>query len=413
MSPVEYMQGAGLSRGQRWLLILLVLCAAVSTSVGVINAMHQSQDFQWSGERVLLQHADPWARYLAGDPKHQFILTQIPNYLPILYVLIVPLGLLPLLYAKLLWALANVVFASVSAGAAGRAFGLGRWRIVALVCLMLMATPTRISIGNGQQGLLVLMMWCLTLLTARLSGSGAVLSGIAYFKYSFAPPMALFLLFRRGARAFALSLIPAMASLALVWVWITGGRSPLELVRLVVEPLEVSREGFKPDPGDPNLMNLVEQLLRGRPEAFVDGVEVAAALAACLLISYFAFRRNRERPVTWQMAVMAAMSYGLFKHHTYDAIVLLLPLAYAMAHWQERTAKVVFGAIAYLFFLERGLQAAHVHAAWLRVPDFLVVMSVLALTYRMGSATLAVEAELLMSAPAKPARVRRDAEAAA
>jgi hypothetical protein len=47
------------------------------------------------------------------------------------------------------------------------------------------------------------------------------------------------------------------------------------------------------------------------------------------------------------------------------------------------------------------------------VPDFLVVMSVLALTYRMGSATLAVEAELPMSAPAKPARVRRDAEAAA
>jgi hypothetical protein len=186
------MQGEGLPRGQRWLLTLLSLCAAVSTSVGVMNALHQSQDFQWSGERVLLHHVDPWAQYLAGDPGHQFIMTQIPNYLPILYVLIVPLGMLSLVYAKLLWGLANVVFAVVSAGAAGRAFGLRRWRIVALVCLMLMATPTRISIGNGQQSLLVLMMWCLTLLSTRLTGRGAILSGIAYFKYSFAPPMALY-----------------------------------------------------------------------------------------------------------------------------------------------------------------------------------------------------------------------------
>ncbi len=413
MSPIEYLQGEGLSRGQRWLLILLVLCATVSTSVGVMNAMHQSQDFQWSGERVLLQHSDPWAQYLAGDPGHRFIMTQIPNYLPILYVLIVPLGWLPLLYAKLLWALANVVFAGVSASAAARVFGLGRWQGVTLLCLMMMATPTRMSIGNGQQGLLVLMIWCLTLLSSRLTERGAALSGIAYFKYSFAPPMALFLLFRRGVKAFALSLLPAVAAVGLVWVWITGGRHPIELLRLLVEPLAVSREGFKPEAGDPNLMNVVEQFLQGRPQGFVNGVEVVVALAACLCISYFAFRRNQDGDIQWQMSVMAVMSYGLFKHHTYDAVVLLLPLAYAMARWQERSAKVLLGLIGYLFFFERALQATHVPAAWFRLPDFLVMMAVLALTYRMGSATVAIETDALVRTKVRVSRVRRSTKIAA
>jgi hypothetical protein len=410
------MQGKSLPdlpKGQRWLLILLALCATISTSVGVINALHQSQDFQWSGERVLLHHADPWARYLAGDPGHQFILTQIPNYLPILYVLIFPLGLLPLLYAKLAWALANVAFAVICAVAAGRAFGLERRRTLALLCLMLMATPTRISIGNGQQSLLVLMMWCLTLLSTRLTGRGAILSGIAYFKYSFAPPMALFLLFRRGMKAFALSLVPAIAAVTLLWVWITGGRQPMELLRLAIEPLAVARDGFRPQPTDPNLMNIVEQSLRGRSAGLVSGVEIAVALAVCLFVSYFAFRKNREGEVAWQMSVMAVMSYALFKHHTYDAVVLLLPLAYAMARWHERTAKVSLGLIGYLFFLERGLQAAHLHPVWLRWPNFLVVMSVLALTYRMGSATGEVETEASEMAPVRAVPVRRHAKAAA
>jgi len=406
------MQGEGLSRWQRWLLILLVLGAAVSTSVGVINALHQSQDFQWSGERVLLRHVDPWAQYLAGDPEHQFIQTQIPNYLPILYVLIVPLGMISLLYAKLVWAIANVAFAVVSAGAVGRAFDLGRWRVMALVCLMMMATPTRISIGNGQQSLLVLMMWCLTLLNTRLTARSAVLSGIAYFKYSFAPPMVLFLLFRRGLRAFLLSLVPAMAGVGLVWVWITGGRQPMELLRLVVEPLAVSREGFKADANDPNLMNFLEQFLHGRPQGFVNGIEIVVALAVCLVISYSAFRKNPDGEIAWQMSIMAVMSYGLFKHHTYDAVVLLLPLAYAMARWQERAATVLVGLIGYLFFAERGLQAIHVPGAWLRLPDFVVVMSILAITYRMGAATVWVEEEMLVQASSRPARPRSKVMAA-
>ncbi len=381
--PNEVHGSERLTPGRHWLLIFLMLCATVSTSIGVRNALHQSQDFQWSGERVLLQHVDPWAVYLAGDPKHRFLGTQIPNYLPILYVLIVPFGLLPLLYANVAWALANVIFAVVAAVATSRAFEIERWQTLGLIGLMMMATPTRIAIGNGQQSLLVLMVWCLTLLTARLSVRGAALSGIAYFKYSFAPPMIFFLLFRRGVRAFALSLLPAAAGIVLVWLWLTGGRQPAEMLRLVWEPVGVSRDGFKPDSGDPNLMNVLEQVLHGWPATTVGRVEIATAVVVCVVISFFAFRVHREADVRWQMAVMATMSYALFKHHVYDAVVLLIPLAYAVRHRRKPAAKVVLGSIVYLFFLERVLQASGVGSFWLLPMGFVAVMLTLGFTCRL------------------------------
>jgi hypothetical protein len=394
MSRLKTLPASALSKGQRFFVILMMLGAALSSSVGVLNALHESKDFQWSGERVLLHHVDPWALYLAGDPHHQFLMTQIPNYLPVLYVLIVPFGMLPLFYAKLLWALANVVFALVSAGAVGKMFGLSRRRSLVLICLMMMATPTRVSIGNGQQSLLVLVVWCLTMLSSRLSGRGAMLSGIAYFKYSFAPPLAFFLLFRRGVRAFVLSLIPVFSGLVLVWIWITGARQPMELVRLLIEPLAVAREGYRPSASDPNLMNVLEQLLRGHSPMLVNGIEIMFAMGFCVTISYFAFRRNPEGDVAWQMSLMAAMSYGLFKHHTYDAVVLILPLGFALARWQERPAKILFGLIGYLFFVERGLQAVHVPAVWIQVPAFIVLMMMIAMTYRLGGRRVVVETKV-------------------
>jgi hypothetical protein len=84
-----------------------------------------------------------------------------------------------------------------------------------------------------------------------------------------------------------------------------------------------------------------------------------------------------------------------------------------MARLKERSAKVLLGCISYLFFLERGLQAAHLHAAWFRLPDFLVVMSVLALTYRMGAGTVAVEADVPMKTTAESSWARARGRVAA
>ena len=48
------------------------------------------------------------------DPHHMILKTQIPNYLPLLYLMMLPLGALPPLQRKIIWALCNLAFAAVS-----------------------------------------------------------------------------------------------------------------------------------------------------------------------------------------------------------------------------------------------------------------------------------------------------------
>jgi hypothetical protein len=374
----------------RLVLSLLLLCALLSAAVGIWNGSHRSQDFQYSGERVLLQHVDPWADFLAGDPHHDFPMTQIPNYLPILYVVLVPYGLLSLAAARTAWAFTNLLFAIVSGRWAARFYGIRGPGVVAVVCLLLMATATRNTLGNGQQGLLVLFLWSLMLWFAerRAGGGGSVngqaeLLGASYFKFTFGPPVLLFVLFRWGIRAALFTLVPAMMALVLVWFWL--GHDPRTILTLATEPLAVAKHGFTPDWGDPNLMNVSEILMRNQPENLKNGIELALALLVCVPLSFIAFRRHREGSLQWHMALLATMSYRLFKHHSYDAVVLLFPLCYGLSKWRERAGRWVVGLLSYLFYGERVLDAAHLHPWWFCVPDFLVLMGVLILTYRLGT----------------------------
>lgn len=376
---------------KRLILSILILLALISAAVGVWNGSHRSQDFQYSGERVLLQHIDPWANFLAGDPLHAVTMTQIPNYLPILYVVLVPFGLVSLTVARTLWAVTNLIFAVTSATWAARFYRMRGGGVVAVVCLLLMSTAARNTMGNGQQSLLVVFFWSLSLWLAGRStgdatGREAELLGASYFKFTFGPPVLLFVLFRWGIRAALRTGVPAVVALLLVWLWLSGPHNPHGLLTLALEPLAVARHGFTPGPSDPNLMNVLEIVLGGRSENARNALELGAAMLVCLPLSWFAFARHREASLQWHMALLGTMSYSLFKHHTYDAVVLLFPLCFGLSRWCDLEGRWIVGLIAYLFYGERVIEAAHLHPWWFCVPDFLVLMAVLVLTYRLGAA---------------------------
>jgi hypothetical protein len=351
--------------------------------VGVKDALSGSQDFQWSGERVLLTHADPWAEYLRGDPEHRFVASQVPNYLPILYVLLVPFGLLPIGWASAVWACCNVGFAVGSACCVARFYGLRGWTVAGVIFAMLAATPTRTSIGNGQQSLLVLQVVCVTLLAERLTRRRLMLSGISYLKFSFAPPVAMFLFLRFGLRAFLWSLVPVLGGLGLVWGWIAWGGHPCDAARMGLEPFRVALHGFVPDPADTNLMGLVESLLPGRSEGFISAVGGALALSLCGAVGWAAFRPKRQGPIQWQMALAATMSFALFKHHSYDGVMLLLPGCFALAHWRQWRAQVVLSVLAYLFYFQRAADAVHLQPNFVAISGFSLLMLMLALCFQM------------------------------
>ena len=383
-----------------WLAILAIL-AGLSLAQGFQNAHARSQDFQWSGVRMLFARIDPWAEYLRGDPLHLIHLSQIPNYLPVLYVLLVPIGFLPMKAGAMVWAVANVLFAILSAWFAGRFFGFGRALTFALACLLLTATPTRATLGNGQQGLLVLFLWCASLLAVRLSDSRAALAGISYFKFNFAPATAIYLLLRGGLRAILFSALPSAAATLLIWLWLTHGTNLRALVSVITGPLAVSKTGYFPSGGDPNLMDVLQvplfpsfqpgTFLANRPvPGWVAGLTFAIAAVLCFAILYLATRQRDDRDaVGWHVALMAISSVVLFKHHPYDAVVLLIPFAYSLQHWKRAAGKLALLGIAYSWYFQKAVEFVlrHDPRTWkyLFFVEFAALAFALGAIYRIGA----------------------------
>src|SRR5215469_5692044 len=212
------------------ILTILVVLALLSAAQGLHNAIEQSQDLQWSGTRMLMARIDPWADALKEDPHHMILKSQIPNYLPLLYLLMLPLGILPLAKAQIVWALCNLAFAALSAWLASRFYGLGKSLTLAVLCLLWMATPTRVTIGNGQYGLFVLVLWCVSLLSIRMTDTRAMIAGVSYVKYNFAPPLLLYLLMRDSLRRALMSLVPVLAGAVCVCLWLGEWHSPGQIL---------------------------------------------------------------------------------------------------------------------------------------------------------------------------------------
>ena len=199
--------------------------------------------------------------------------------------------------------------------------------------------------------------------------------------------MFLYLLLRSGKRAALCSLIPAVAAIVFVWVWLTGAHHPAGLLSLAAEPFQVARTGFTPLAGDQNLMYLVQTLFHLDSSASSQTVELAAALSILLPVSYLSFYVHRRRSVAWHLAILATLSYALIKHHSYDGVVLIFPLCYALRRWQVAGARVAMASLAYLFYGQRALEGAHLHPQWSFLVEFAMLMVILAAVYTLREQT--------------------------
>lgn len=339
--------------------MLAVLCVAalVSTARGVENAWRNSQDLQWSGARLLAQHIDPWETDLAGDPHHMIRLTQQPNYLPLLYVLIAPMGWMSASVAQVTWAIANVLFALISVWLAGRFFGLSRYMTAIAGCLLLASTPARMTIGNGQTGLLIALFWSVGLLVVRTTDARAAVTGGSYVKFSFAPPVVIHLWLHAGLRAVAMSVLPALAGLLLVWWWLPGAHHLADLVHLATAPVRLMHIGYFPNGREANLMDCLEvPLYAARLDRnVVDSITFVISFLICFVVLYRAARRPMPLSLRAQVALMAVLSFSLFKHHAYDSVVLLFPLCYLLSLWRHGAAQVALGLLGYVWYAERAV----------------------------------------------------------
>lgn len=360
-------------------MVLALVSIAAALRKMVINSM----DFQWSGARLLLLHRDPWTIYLAGDPHHQILLMQYPNYLHELFVLVLPFGLMPFSISKILWAACNLAFVGILVWSVCRLCELDRRRSMLLLVLVLMSTPFRVTIGNGQNNALALLLiglWA----WARSQGARGLLLGVAYEKYSFPPVLVVFLLLRRRWKLLAASLIPPIAGFLIVKAMVPTGWKTLAL-----EPFAAAMHKGSVSLGWANITAILQRFapIGAAPQWLIfTSLAVAVGLACAFALG---FARQAEK-VDGRILLACLLSASLicFQHQIYDFLALIFTLGVAMKSRPCRTRSVVLLGIGYFWYLERIFNLRHYKLhLYVIVPSFLIGVITILATYQLNEST--------------------------
>jgi hypothetical protein len=361
-------------------LVLGSIASLVSMAAAIRKTILYGLDFQWSDVRLLLQHRDPWAVYLSGDPHHEILLNQVPNFLHELYVLLLPFAFVSFGTGKLIWAACNLLFVAVLGGCVARLYELDRRKTWLLFVIVLTGTPFRVTIENGQNDALALMCIALWAVVGSERGRGLLL-GLAYEKYSLPPVFALFLLMRKRWKLLLWSLLPPLLGFLLVDTWL-----PTPWQTLLSEPFRAALRRGNVSRGIANIMAVTEKVSQHVQHApawtamlpYLLGLVLAFVFAA-----YFA-RNAAEVDGRILLACLMAASLACFKHQIYDFLALIFCLAIALKAPPSRTRTVVFGVVAYFWYVERVLHIWRWEFHLFTIlPSFFLLLVFIAATWKL------------------------------
>ncbi len=217
----------------RWLLLILLPLAGALFFAAALKAVspvdYANSDFFtfWLSGHLAAKGQDPYLASTWTGAHQQFGATWIPNatfiYPQPLSLMFVPLGLLPLYTAFIIWAVVSqfMIVASLVLLLRARPDLQASHLVLPLAAGVIIFRPTMVTLHNGQlAGLLLLVESAVVYLWERGKwGQGAVLLPILALKPNLGVPVILFLsiylVYRRQARALLLGALAGVLLIAL------------------------------------------------------------------------------------------------------------------------------------------------------------------------------------------------------
>ena len=323
-------------------LLLLGPAALFSLVRGIHHAFqYESHDLQWISAHLIDQHIDPWQEKLSGLPHHPQHFSP-PNYLHILYLVLLPFGLLDFHTAEVVWCIASICFSVGAVYLLKRLFSLDYFQSALILCLLWMSSPFRVVLETGQMSLCELFLFSAAY-AIGFTWLGAVSFGISFAKYSFSPVAVLVHLFRGRIRFLLVAIGVAVIGLLGIHLLL-----PTPLSLLAREPLIIARTSV--NPGLADVMTYAEYLFRPH-------VALARAISCSYLISLagtvaYAFFLSRYRISRGaELTLVSLASLLLFKHLIYDYVFLFIPLAYALSGKNPEKKRPIIAVVLIFWFL--------------------------------------------------------------
>ena len=323
-------------------LLLLGPAALFSLVRGIHHAFqYESHDLQWISAHLIDQHIDPWQEKLSGLPHHPQHFSP-PNYLHILYLVLLPFGLLDFHTAEVVWCIASICFSVGAVYLLKRLFSLDYFQSALILCLLWMSSPFRVVLETGQMSLCELFLFSAAY-AIGFTWLGAVSFGISFAKYSFSPVAVLVHLFRGRIRFLLIAIGVAVIGLLGIHLLL-----PTPLSLLAREPLIIARTSV--NPGLADVMTYAEYLFRlhvalARAISCSYFISLAGTVAYAIFLSRYRISRGAE------LTLVSLASLLLFKHLIYDYVFLLIPLAYALSGKNPEKKRPIIGVVLIFWFL--------------------------------------------------------------
>jgi hypothetical protein len=337
----------------RFLAFALLAVGILSCALGLLNAdkLGGSQDFQWGESRLLLEHENPLRLFAEGkfkyDPLHGL---SAPAYPMSALVFLWPVAAIDFNHAKGVWAVANILFAIGSVVLVGRMLDLGGVVLAGLLGIFLASTPVRNTIGNGQQGLFSLFFFLLAVSFQQRNKTplAALCLAASWLKYTITFPLSLVFLRREWRQTLAIAVLVHIGLTIFLGFWTDDNVLSLFLGPLMQAQDIVSATMF-------DLMAVAKYI--GMPSltgAMIVSIALFVLLAVLLV--------NSTSDLVADLSLLSVVSLIWAYHWPYDYFVLIIPLGYALKHWQKGKVDLAGAAIALVvllvWFVQRVLDAA-------------------------------------------------------
>jgi len=344
------------------LLFILALAATLSILQGFNNALQFSQDFQWSPSILFWEGINPYTYYLNGNENKRIILSQAPNYAHFTYLALFPFSLLNWEVAKFSWALTSLFLALLALKVLCKHAQLNIHETLIILFIFLCSTPFRNTIGNGQHGLAVLFFFSTLLFQKKVFSESLV--GIGFFKYSFMPPVFLYLIFSRGFRSAIFSLLACFIGWLLFSLYLDSN----PLITLT-QPLKVSNSAVAN--GTADIMTITSFIYPNK-ELLLDRFFVLSA-PIILSLAFAFFISKSAGNALYKFAMLTISCLLTFKHLGYDFVLLLPAFVYAFKHRMNIQAKAALGIIFFNWFGLKAIEPLKI------MPELLIVINFLSI----------------------------------
>jgi hypothetical protein len=331
----------------RWSIIVLICgFATISTLQGSRNAIDHSVDLQWLEGSLIARGINPYDVYLndrssmpLGADSDKLGPVQIPSVL----VFFSPLSVFDFSHAKTVWLVLNLVSTVLLSHLICRVFHL-QYRLFfpLIVILLISSTPWRMTIGNGQHGVISLSLFFTAyffFLNERFWTS-YLFSVIATLKYTITFPLFL-LFFAKPRQALSIGVLMILTHLMItIFCGIALKESPISLF---MQSLNVA-SSLKSE-GWFDVFAMLSKL-----DIESDYIYLISILLFAIGF-YASLRFNQDQAA----AVLSLLSLLLVYHRPYDYFVIILCIPFIVKNInliKDRKANVIEVIVIVVFFLE-------------------------------------------------------------